>query len=107
METSYKALEAVAFVVNSTGGSAVASNSIANTLKTFCKVNNLKLFTFVDDFALSGGYWLHCIGDETFGYKSSKIGSVGVVITTLDFAEVLRSRGIERKYISSKIDDEK
>jgi ClpP class serine protease len=107
LEKNFKNLEAVAFVVNSNGGSAVASNCIANTLKTFCRVNKLKLFTFVDDAALSGGYWLHCIGDETFAYKSSKVGSVGAVLTTIDVGEILKSRGIERKYISSRNEEEK
>lgn len=97
----------MALVINSTGGSAVASNKIAKSLKSFCHLEKIKLYTFANDYALSGGYWLHCIGDETYAYKSSKIGSVGVVMTSLNFEEFLSAREIQRKYISSKSKSDK
>jgi ClpP class serine protease len=80
----------------------VASNSIGNTLRTFCRENKLALFTFADDFALSGGYWLHCTGEETFAYASSKVGSVGAVLTTVDIGQELKKRGLHREYITSR-----
>jgi ClpP class serine protease len=101
MEKKRKKIEAVAFVVNSTGGSAVSSNIIANHLTTFCGMNKLKLYTFAESYALSGGYWILCPGDEVYAYNSSKVGSIGAVMTSLDFKEFIEKRHIERIYLSS------
>jgi ClpP class serine protease len=105
LEKNVDSLEAVAFVINSPGGSAVESNNLGNSLRTFCDKNNLKLYTFAEEVAASGGYWLLSIGDEAYSYESSKVGSIGVVWTSYDFKNFLEKRKIERLIISSKKDD--
>jgi ClpP class serine protease len=107
MEKHEKNIAALAMVVNSGGGSAVYSNIIANSLRSFCSRNKIKLYTFAEDIAASGGYWILCCGDEVYGYQSSKIGSVGVVMTGFDFKQFLDNRNIERNYFTSKNNDEK
>jgi ClpP class serine protease len=80
---------------------------MASHITSFCRNNNLKLFTFAESAALSGGYWLLSIGDEVYGYKSSKIGSIGALFTLIDVKEFIDERKIERIYIQPKKKDEK
>ena len=105
LEKNSKKLEAVCFVINSPGGSAVQSNIVANTLRCFCDSYKIKLYTFAEDIAASGGYWLLCVGDEVYSYKSSLIGSIGVVWTTIDAKNFLEKRKLERIQFSSKKDE--
>ncbi len=74
---------------------------MVNHLTTLCKSQNIKLYTFADNFALSGGYWMLCAGDEVYSYKSSLVGSIGALITLIDVKEFIDKRGIERQFISS------
>ena len=104
IEKNSEKIEAIAFVINSSGGSAVCSNKIASQIKEFCQLKKIKLFTFSEDYAASGGYWLLCVGDEVYCYNSSKVGSIGVLFTTLDFKSFLEKHKIDRKIISSKTD---
>lgn len=105
IEKSRKKIEALAFVINSTGGSAVSSNTMSSHITTFCKINNIKLFTFAENFALSGGYWLLCSGEEVYSYESSKVGSVGALMTAMDFQHFLEKKNIDRYHFTSKKDD--
>ena len=55
-------MEAVAFVINSPGGSPVYSSLIGERVASFAKNNGLPYYTFAEDVAASGGYWLLCQG---------------------------------------------
>jgi ClpP class serine protease len=101
MMQNKKRIEAVAFVINSPGGSVVYSDIVSNSIKTFCNDNKLKLFTFTDSMALSGGYYLICVGDEVFATKASLVGSVGAIVTSFDFKAILDKYDIERYYINN------
>jgi ClpP class serine protease len=97
-----KRIEAVAFVINSRGGSIVYSNILANAMKTFCTDNKLKLFTFTDSIAVSGGYYLLCVGDEVYASKPALVGSVGAIISNFDFKVLLDKYNLDRIYLTAK-----
>lgn len=61
--------------------------------------------TFAEEYALSGGYWLLSAGNEVYSNKSSKVGSVGVLMTSMNFREFLDKNNIDRIYLSSKKQD--
>ena len=46
---------------------------------SFAKNNGVPLYTFAEDVAASGGYWLLCIGDTVYAHETSLVGSIGVV----------------------------
>jgi ClpP class serine protease len=83
----------------------VSSNTISNTLTSFCKAYDIKLMTFAEEYALSGGYWLLSAGDEVYSNRSSKVGSIGALMTSMDFKEFLNKKNIDRIYLSSKKED--
>jgi ClpP class serine protease len=55
-------ISAVALIIDSPGGSPVQSSLIAQKALQFAKKHNVKLYTFSEDLAASGGYWILCVG---------------------------------------------
>ena len=55
---------AMAVVVNSPGGLPVQSQIISDKLRQFSTKHNLKMYTFAQDLAASGGYMVLCSGDH-------------------------------------------
>jgi signal peptide peptidase SppA len=92
-----KGIVAVALAVNSPGGSAVQASLIAARIRELAARNELRVFTFIEDVAASGGYWLACAGDEIYADSSSIVGSIGVVSASFGFVEAIRKLGIERR----------
>lgn len=90
-------LKAVALVINSPGGSPVQSNLIYKRIRSFADEKGIPVFTFTEDVAASGGYWLALAGDEIFADESSVIGSIGVLSAGFGFDKVLEKLGIERR----------
>jgi signal peptide peptidase SppA len=94
---SMKGADAVALAVNSPGGSPVQSALIAKRIRALAEENKLPVFTFAEDVAASGGYWLLSAGDEIYADESSVIGSIGVISASFGFPEALNRLGIERR----------
>lgn len=92
-----RGLTAVALAVNSPGGSPVQSALIARRIRRIADEKSVPVFTFAEDVAASGGYWLACAADEIFAERSSIVGSIGVISAGFGFAEALRRHGVERR----------
>ena len=92
-----RGVKAVALAINSPGGSPVQSALIAGRGRALAREKNLPVFSFVEDVAASGGYWLACAADEIFADTNSIIGSIGVVSAGFGFPEALKKLGIERR----------
>jgi signal peptide peptidase SppA len=92
-----KGISAVAFIINSPGGSAVQSAMIHARIRALAEEKKIPVFTFCEDVAASGGYWLACAGDEIHADSSSIVGSIGVIAAGFGFVEALHKLGIERR----------
>ncbi|XVN40288.1 MAG: S49 family peptidase [Rickettsia endosymbiont of Argas persicus] len=92
-----KKLKALCLIINSPGGSPVQSELIAKRIRDLAKENKIKVYSFIEDVAASGGYWLACIGDQIYASRSSVIGSIGVVSSGFGFHEAINKLGIERR----------
>jgi signal peptide peptidase SppA len=90
-------LEAVFLVINSPGGSPVQSELIAARIIQLSNQKGIKVFTFIEDVAASGGYWLACAGEKIFASSSSIVGSIGVISSGFGFVEAIEKLGIERR----------
>ncbi|MGC0371758.1 MAG: hypothetical protein DGJ47_000458 [Rickettsiaceae bacterium] len=90
-------LQAVCLVINSPGGSPVQSELIAKRITYLAQEKGVPVYSFVEDVAASGGYWLACAGDEIYASVSSIIGSIGVTSRGFGFAEAIKKIGIERR----------
>jgi len=88
---------AVAFVINSPGGSAVQSRQIFLRIRQLAAEKKLPVLVFVEDVAASGGYMIACAGDEILVDPSSIVGSIGVVGGSFGFEGLIKKIGVERR----------
>ncbi|MFQ5984495.1 MAG: S49 family peptidase [Alphaproteobacteria bacterium] len=94
---SMRGVRAVALSINSPGGSAVQAALIYKRVRVLAAEKDVKVYTFAEDVAASGGYWLACAGDEIFAHECSIIGSIGVITASFGFDEAITRLGIARR----------
>lgn len=92
---------AVAVIVNSPGGSPVQSALIHDRIRSLAAEQNVRVLTFCEDVAASGGYMLAMAGDEIYAHENSIIGSIGVVSAGFGFQQLIEKLGIERRVHTS------
>lgn len=94
---STKNVKAVALNINSPGGSPVQSELIYNQIRNLSESKKIPVYTFAQDVAASGGYWLLCAGDEIYAHNSSIVGSIGVIFSSFGFVELIEKIGVTRR----------
>ena len=92
-----KKIKAVALNINSPGGSPVQSELIYNYIRELSEEKKIPVYTFAQDVAASGGYWLLLSGDEIYAHNSSIIGSIGVICAGFGFVDTIKKLGVERR----------
>ncbi len=92
-----KNVKAVALAINSPGGSPVQSELIYNYIRELSSEKKIPVYSFAQDVAASGGYWLLLAGDEIYAHNSSIIGSIGVIFSGFGFVETIKKLGVERR----------
>ncbi|MBM3579564.1 MAG: S49 family peptidase [Alphaproteobacteria bacterium] len=92
-----KRVKAVALAVNSPGGSPVQSELIYNYVRELSTEKKIPVYTFAQDVAASGGYWLLLAGDEIYAHNSSIIGSIGVIFSGFGFVDLIKKIGVDRR----------
>jgi signal peptide peptidase SppA len=92
-----KNVKAVALVINSPGGSPVQSELIYRRIRMLSEEHKIPVYSFAEDCAASGGYWLACAGDEIYAMGSSLIGSIGVIAAGFGFVDAIKKVGVERR----------
>lgn len=87
----------VALAVNSPGGSPVQSQLLYRRIRQLAEEKHIPVFSFAEDVAASGGYWLALAADEIYAEETSLLGSIGVVAAGFGFVEMLGRLGVERR----------
>ena len=88
---------AVCLAINSPGGSPAQSEMVANMIMRLSQEKKIPVYSFVQDVAASGGYWLACAGSRIYALKSSIVGSIGVISAGFGLHEALAKIGVERR----------
>lgn len=88
-------------MVNSGGGSPVYSQLMTYKVLEFAKSKSLPFFTFSEDVAASGGYFILCAGDTVYASAHSLVGSIGVISMNAATKDWLKLNKIERTHIST------
>lgn len=94
-------VKAVALVINSPGGAPAQCSMIATMITRLSDENNIPVFSFVEDVAASGGYWLACAGKEIYTQETSIVGSIGVISSGFGFDKFIGKHEIERRIHTS------
>ncbi len=92
-----KGAKAVAINVNSPGGSPVQSELIYTRIKELSLEKKIPVFTFAQDVAASGGYFILLAGEEIFAHNASIVGSIGVISAGFGFEDLIKKIGVERR----------
>jgi len=88
-------LEAVLLSINSPGGSPAQSELISDYIQLLAKEKEVKVYSFVQDVAASGGYWLACAGEKIYITENSIVGSIGVISAGFGFQDAIKYLNIE------------
>jgi ClpP class serine protease len=89
-----KKVKAVALSINSPGGSPVQSELIYNYIRELSEEKKIPVYTFAQDVAASGGYWLLLSGDEIYAHNSSIVGSITISFGALYVKPSVTSCGV-------------
>ncbi len=73
------------------------SELIFNYIRELSLEKKIPVYTFAQDVAASGGYWLLLSGDEIYAHNSSIIGSIGVICSGFGFVDLIKKIGVDRR----------
>lgn len=90
-------IKAVVVRVNCPGGTVAASEEIATYIQNFSK----PIVFSVSDMCASGAYMAASQSDYIMAMSTSEVGSIGVLMQTLDISEFLQRHGIKMDAITS------
>ena len=85
------------FMINSPGGSVVASREIAHAVKEMEKPT----VCWMADVAASGAYWIASACDHVMADPLTMTGSIGVTASYLEFSELFDEYGVTYEQITS------
>lgn len=88
---------AVALVINSPGGAPAQCALISYYVRALSQEKDIPVYTFIEDVAASGGYWLACIGDEIYAQGTSIVGSIGVISGGFGLEDFIKRYDIKRR----------
>ena len=90
-------IKAILLEIDSTGGSPVASEEIADALKRARKPT----VAVIREYGDSGAYWVATGADRIFASASSELGSIGVTMSYLDNSQQNTNDGLVYNQISA------
>jgi len=96
------AVAGILLEVDSPGGTVTSSDEIYMALKKFrASRDDRKVVTFVRDLAASGGLYVSVASDKIIAEPTSIIGSIGVIMQTINIAGLTSKIGVEDVTIKS------
>ena len=96
-----KRVRAVVLRVNSPGGTISGSDYYLHLLKKLKAEREIPVIVSMGDMAASGGYYVSTVGDKIFAERSTVTGSIGVIISMYNAAELCKKLGVRSNAITS------
>lgn len=94
-------VKAVVLRINSPGGTVTCSDNMYEVVKDFRKQTGKPVIASTQEVCASGAYYIACAADEIVANPTSVVGSVGVILTTLDVSGTMSKLGIRAEAITS------
>lgn len=79
----------------------VQAELICSQIRTLSRTTGIPVYTFAEDVAASGGYWLLCAGDKVHACSTSIVGSIGVISAQFGAVEAAQRLGVERRVFTA------
>lgn len=96
-----KDVSAIFLEVNSPGGGVYESAEIARLIKDIQAERKLPFYVSMKGMAASGGYYVSASADKIFATEETMTGSIGVIMSGLNYAELLDELGVEDTTVKS------
>lgn len=90
-------VKAIILEINSPGGTVVASEEIANKVKSIDK----PVIAWIREIGTSGAYWIASSSDRIIADPLSITGSIGVIGSYLEFSKLLEKYGIRYESLAT------
>lgn len=92
-------VKAIVLRINSPGGEVTASDTIFHAVRETNKEKPVVIY--MDSLAASGGYYIACGASEIVANETTLTGSIGVIIQTLNYADLFGKVGLDAKSFKS------
>jgi len=96
-----KSVKAVVLRVNSPGGTVTASDTMYEIIRDFRRKTGKPVVASTQEVCASGGYYVCCAADKIVTQPTSVVGSIGVLMNTMEFTGALGKLGIRADSIKS------
>lgn len=93
-------VQGILLEVNSPGGGVYESAEIAKALKQV-QVEGIPIYVAMKSMAASGGYYISANADKIFATPETTTGSIGVIMSSLNFAGLYEKLGIADTTVKS------
>ena len=94
-----ESVKAIVLRINSPGGEVTASDTIYNAV---LQAREKKpVVVFMDAMAASGGYYVACGATEIVAGETTLTGSIGVIIRSISYSELMGKVGVETRTFKS------
>lgn len=87
--------------VDSPGGSVYASDELYLRLQEYSENTGRPVWTYMGSMAASGGYYIAMASDEVVANRNTWTGSIGVVMSFLNYKELADELGVKMVYFTS------
>lgn len=99
-------VKAIVLRINSPGGTVGASQELYESVTAIRSTLKKPVIVSIADMGTSGAYWVSMAGSKIVANPGSVVGSIGVIMQSMDFTEVPRRYGINNiTYKSGKYKD--
>lgn len=96
------AVKAIIIRINSPGGTVTASDVMYREVRRFARESKKPVVASLGEIAASGGYYLALSADRIIAEPTGIVGSIGVIIPTVNVSEGLGRIGIRSRSITSR-----
>lgn len=93
-------VDGLLLTVNSPGGGTYPSDEIYQKIKQIKKADK-KVYVQMEDMAASGGYYISAPADKIYAGPQSMTGSIGVIMSNIDYSDLQKKLGIKENVIKS------
>jgi protease-4 len=87
--------------IDSPGGGVYESAELSDKIREVKKVRDIPIYVVMESMAASGGYYIAAYADQIYASNETITGSIGVIMSGMNFAGLMDKLGVEDMTIKS------